>query len=232
MITEGKQIKYKLPTGPPVNSKCEFCERPFLIGGPFWLAPIHDPSFVERLLASVTAEPSKFGTVDRMIGMLSVVSEELPEVPFYYDQDRLHSLVKGGSAKFDVIRSAFLNGGYKVSLSHANKKALKTDAPNAFVWKVMNAWVAQDSRTPPIDFPEDTVTHKLRKITDPEGTISFELHPEANPESRSSNLKRFQPNPEPNWGPKMRAHTSQADLDKKRKQNQGKYSSKKAKVDD
>ena len=38
--------------------------------------------------------------------------------------------------------------------------------------------------------------------------ISFEPHPAANPESRRQQLKRFQLNPEPNWGPKMRAKTS------------------------
>lgn len=34
--------------------------------------------------------------------------------------------------------------------------------------------------------------------------VSFEEHPEANPKSREKGLKRFQMNPEPNWGPKNR----------------------------
>ena len=34
--------------------------------------------------------------------------------------------------------------------------------------------------------------------------VSFEDHPEANPKSREKGLKRFQMNPEPNWGPKNR----------------------------
>ena len=53
--------------------------------------------------------------------------------------------------------------------------------------------------------------------------ISFELHPDANPDSRQRGVKRFAPNPLPNWGPKMKAHATQADMDRKRKQNQGKY---------
>ena len=59
--------------------------------------------------------------------------------------------------------------------------------------------------------------------------INFELHPEANPESRMSSLKRFQPNPLPNWGPKMKAHTTQADMERKRKKNQGKHQQKRHK---
>ena len=32
-----------------------------------------------------------------------------------------------------------LNAGYRVSLSHANRMAVKTDAPNDFVWRMMRA---------------------------------------------------------------------------------------------
>jgi len=38
--------------------------------------------------------------------------------------------------------------------------------------------------------------------------VSFEDHPDANPKSREKGLKRFQMNPEPNWGPKNRSKTS------------------------
>ena len=58
--------------------------------------------------------------------------------------------------------------------------------------------------------------------------VSFEDHPDANPASRKQNLKRFQMNPERNWGPKMRSKTStlkQMENDK-RIRNQGKNSKK------
>ena len=32
-----------------------------------------------------------------------------------------------------------MNAGYRVSLSHANRMAVKTDAPNDFVWRMMRA---------------------------------------------------------------------------------------------
>merc|ERR1719495_2705228 len=84
--------------------------------------------------------------------------------------------------------------------------------------------------------PETSVAYKMRipaKDDETYDDISFEEHPDANPESRTSSLKRIQQNPLPNWGPKMKAHASQADIDKKRKKNQGKHSteSKKPKVE-
>jgi len=58
--------------------------------------------------------------------------------------------------------------------------------------------------------------------------ISFDEHPAANPESRKLNLKRFQMNPERNWGPKMRSKTSTLKQmeNSKRIRNQGKNSKK------
>ena len=56
--------------------------------------------------------------------------------------------------------------------------------------------------------------------------VSFEDHPLANPDSRKNNLKRFQMNPERNWGPKMRSKTSTLKQmeNAKRLRNQGKNS--------
>merc|ERR1719312_393970 len=186
-----------------------------------------------------------------MVGMLSVVAEELPDVPLYYSQDRLYSMVKVGSNKFTLIRSALLNAGYRVSLSHANKLAIKTDAPNEFIWRMMRELVKREPTRKADKLPQDGVTYHLRREPLPESNgeennrsssanggggggghtaeINFELHPEANPESRMSSLKRFQPNPLPNWGPKMKAHTTQADMERKRKKNQGKHQQKRHK---
>ena len=70
---DGKNIRYKLVTGPPVDKKCEFCRQPHHVGGPFWIAPIHDMNFVEDLIESLDEE--KFGTYERMKGMLYVASK-------------------------------------------------------------------------------------------------------------------------------------------------------------
>ena len=56
-----------------------------------------------------------------MKGMIALVSEELPDVPFYFVQDRLCSLMKLPVGKSTVFRSALLNAGYRVSMSHANR---------------------------------------------------------------------------------------------------------------
>ena len=61
---------------------------------------------------------------------------------------------------------------------------------------------------PPPSLPPNSCLHYYRIIMSspsPEDEkVSFEDHPDANPKSREKGLKRFQMNPEPNWGPKNR----------------------------
>lgn len=40
-----------------------------------WAEPLHDPAFVERVLAALENSPGRFQTEERMRGMLSVVTE-------------------------------------------------------------------------------------------------------------------------------------------------------------
>lgn len=145
-------------------------------------------------------------------------------MPFYYVQDRICSITKTSCVgKMVDYRSAILNAGYRVSLSHACKNALKTDAPNDFIWRMMRAW----EKLHPVNKDKlhaDSVSFKLLSGKDDkeDGQISFQLHPDANPVSRAQNLKRFQLNPEKNWGPKTKASLGIFQDDAKRKRNQGK----------
>ena len=40
-----------------------------------------------------------------------------------------------------TCRSAILEQGYRVSISHTSANAVKTDAPNAVLWDIMRCWV-------------------------------------------------------------------------------------------
>ena len=132
-----QQIKYCLPTGPPVDRECAHCGNGhhigkhgigwvigaaltfLLLGGPIWIAPIHNHTFVTDLLQSL--DEDKFQTFPRMVGMLSMVLEELQDIPLYYELARLCNITKQSQGKVTLYLSALLNAGYRVSLTHANK---------------------------------------------------------------------------------------------------------------
>ena len=117
----GGLVKYSVPTGPPVGKHCEFCSSSHHVGGPVWIDKMHCTDFVADLLATVTEE--RFATWSRMTGMLTMVLEELEDVPLYYELARLCNIVKLSQGKITAYLSAILNAGYRVSLTHANKVA-------------------------------------------------------------------------------------------------------------
>ncbi|XP_013877500.1 tRNA (guanine(26)-N(2))-dimethyltransferase isoform X2 [Austrofundulus limnaeus] len=226
-IDNGKNMKYCAATGPPVGLECEHCGQRHQLGGPIWAEPIHDLGFVQKVLAAVSGNPSRFGTSKRIAGMLSMVAEELQDVPLYYTVDNLSSIIKSETPPLLQIRSALLHAGYRVSLSHARKNAVKTDAPPAAIWDIMRCW----EKTNPVKRERLSPGSPAFNIlsTEPSLEACFTIREDANPESRKHHLTRFQLNPQPFWGPKARAKAGggiSSDLQDKRKKCQNKRENK------
>lgn len=199
----GGRVKFSAACGPPVAPECEHCGQRHQLGGPMWAEPIHDLDFVGRVLEAVSANPSRFHTSERIRGVLSVVSEELPDVPLYYTLDQLSSTIHCSTPSLLQLRSALLHAGFRVSLSHACKNAVKTDAPASAVWDIMRCW----EKECPVKRERLSETSPAWRIlsVEPKLQANFTVREDANPSSRQRGLKRFQANPEANWGPRPRA---------------------------
>ena len=46
-------MKFQPGAGPSVPQQCPHTGSGFLMGGPFWVEPLHDPAWITALLASV-----------------------------------------------------------------------------------------------------------------------------------------------------------------------------------
>ncbi|XP_037117139.1 tRNA (guanine(26)-N(2))-dimethyltransferase [Syngnathus acus] len=219
----GKHTKYSAATGPPVGPTCEHCGQRHQLGGPIWAEAIHDRAFVQKVLSAVSGNPARFATSKRMEGMLSMVTEELEDTPLYYTVDGLSSTIHCNTPPLLQFRSALLHAGHRVSLSHACKNAIKTDAPPAVIWDVMRCW----EKSNPVKrekLSEMTPAFKILS-TEPSFDACFTVRDDANPQSRQRHLTRFQENPQAFWGPKARAKAGGGisdDLQLKRMKNQNK----------
>lgn len=60
------------------------------MGGPIWSAPIHSPEFVKEVLQTA---PDRLGTYKRIHGILTMVIEELLDVPLYYGLEKLSGTI-------------------------------------------------------------------------------------------------------------------------------------------
>uniref|UniRef100_A0A671NKI6 tRNA (guanine(26)-N(2))-dimethyltransferase n=1 Tax=Sinocyclocheilus anshuiensis TaxID=1608454 RepID=A0A671NKI6_9TELE len=222
-MSQGKHMKYSAATGPPVGPNCEHCRQRHQLGGPIWAEPIHDIKFVQKVLGAISGNPTRFRTSKRIEGVLSMVTEELQDVPLYYVLDHLSSTVHCNTPPMLQFRSALLHAGYRVSLSHACKNAVKTDAPAGVLWDIIRCW----EKSNPVKRERLSETSPAHRILSAEPTLQacFEIREDANPQSRKRHLTRFQENPQANWGPKARAKAGggiSSELEDKRKQFQGK----------
>ncbi|XP_053573806.1 tRNA (guanine(26)-N(2))-dimethyltransferase isoform X2 [Bombina bombina] len=221
--SQGNHTKFSPGTGPPVGMNCEFCHQKHQMGGPLWAEALHDNDFVGRVLSALERNPKRFRTSDRIQGVLSMVTEELTDVPLYYTLDNLSSVIHCSTPPLLQFRSALLHAGYRVSLSHACKQAVKTDAPASVIWDVMRCWEKQNPVKREKLSETSPAFHVLSK--EPSLQACFDVREDANPKSRKLGLKRFQENPEANWGPKARAKAGGVivpTLEEKRKQHQNK----------
>uniref|UniRef100_A0AAY4F0U7 tRNA (guanine(26)-N(2))-dimethyltransferase n=1 Tax=Denticeps clupeoides TaxID=299321 RepID=A0AAY4F0U7_9TELE len=200
---QGKSMKYSAATGPPVQENCQHCGQKHQLGGPIWAEQLHDVPFVQKVLSAVSSNPTRFGTSKRIEGVLSMVTEELQDVPLYYTLDHLSSTVHCNTPSMLQFRSALLHAGHRVSLSHACKNAVKTDAPSRVMWDLVRCW----EKINPVKRERLSETSPAFHIlsTEPLLQACFDLREDANPQSRRRHLTRFQENPQANWGPKARA---------------------------
>uniref|UniRef100_A0A8C5BIC2 tRNA (guanine(26)-N(2))-dimethyltransferase n=1 Tax=Gadus morhua TaxID=8049 RepID=A0A8C5BIC2_GADMO len=134
-----------------------------------------------------------------------------------------NSIVHCNTPPLLQFRSALLHAKHRVSLSHACKNAIKTDAPPSVIWDIMRSW----EKANPVKREKLSETSPAFKILSKEPSLEacFTVREDANPQSRKQHLTRFQENPQAFWGPKARARASggiTTELDEKRKMFQNK----------
>ncbi|KAJ1672976.1 RNA methyltransferase tRNA(m5U54)methyltransferase, partial [Spiromyces aspiralis] len=139
-------FKYSVASGPITEPVCKACGTHTHVGGPCWIGPLHDKSFVQKMYDHVADAKDLYKTQPRMKGMLKVIHEEL-DIPFHYTVSAMSSAVRTSCPSLIDVSSAILNAGYKVSGVHSCSGALKTDTPASVMWDIFRAWVEKVGRS-------------------------------------------------------------------------------------
>jgi tRNA (guanine26-N2/guanine27-N2)-dimethyltransferase len=116
-----------------------------------WAGPLHNRQFIEKLQGTVDSlDESVYVSRPRINGILSLASEVSPLIsilmqeldqPLYRTPGELARTVRAETPPLNLVWSALINAGYKVSSTHCCAGAFKTDAPPSFLWDMMRAWV-------------------------------------------------------------------------------------------
>mmetsp|Transcript_20755 Transcript_20755/g.67946 ORF Transcript_20755/g.67946 Transcript_20755/m.67946 type:complete len:616 (+) Transcript_20755:82-1929(+) len=250
VVDKGTHEKVVAGVGPPVERSCEHCGGVHHVGGPLWTAPMHDHEFVEKLLAKLQDEEgcSNLGSRKRLIGMLTSVAEELPDVPLFTSLSAMCGVMHLPCPQTVGALSALVRQGYRVSRSHTDPSAIKTDAPQRKVWDMLRCWAkrpeceAQKGKKKKEPLSPTSPAAAILAAS-PEEEADFRPVPEvqrmlSKKDGAGGKVGKFLPNPE-QWGPGSRgtshaaafgaaeaaAAASNGAVDK-RAENQGKRSRK------
>jgi len=182
------------------------------VAGPLWLAPIHDQEVVAAALARISDEnnavvatglSATLATRANVHGLLTSVSEELPDVPLYYRLPDLTRAVGCSAPPRSRIENAVHNAGFRVSAQHKEPQAIKTDAPSSLLWDILRAWVLEHPVSEKTKKNNTTAAQILEK--EPTHEINFSRPKGLNNGGQKPKAVRYPMNPEPNWGPKAMA---------------------------
>ncbi|KAK1268970.1 putative tRNA (guanine(26)-N(2))-dimethyltransferase 1 [Acorus gramineus] len=201
IITKNNNVRYMPGFGPVVPQDCSDCGKKYNMGGPIWSAPIHDQEWVASTLADVTAEKERYPAYDKISAVLTTISEELVDVPLFLSLHNLCATLKCTSPSAIMFRSAVINAGYRISGSHVNPLAQKTDAPMNVIWDIMRCWVKNHPVKP--QPPEESGSVILSK--EPTLQANFARAFASLSKAQAKKVHRFPLNPERHWGPKLRA---------------------------
>ncbi|KAL7718494.1 tRNA (guanine(26)-N(2))-dimethyltransferase [Entamoeba marina] len=174
--------------------KCKHCNSPLHINGPMWSNDYCDQTFVKELLEMYqTDDTLHTNSRRRILALLQLLSEELPNTPFFYALDNSAHFFKMHVPSHSIFSQALKSVGYDVSLSHTYPNSIKTNAPQEVVWDLFRSFNEQN----PSKISETTTAYKMLKA---ERKTIFDL-------TKFKKIKEKRPNPifvekpSKNWGP-------------------------------
>ena len=219
-------VKHMPGYAPVVPTTCPETGKGFYMGGPIWSDPIHDMRWVRNILKDIQRNKERYPGYVKVHSCIVAASEELVDVPLYVTLHAMASTLKCEPPNVTLFRSALINAGYRVSISHASALGVKTDAPMEVIWDIMRCWVKEH----PIKNSEKYANTPGAAILAKEPKVKANWSRVAGSVSsaKERNIPRFVPNPTDNWGPMAKAGSrhNEADRGKTKKQRIAEHDSK------
>lgn len=203
-----KHVKFNAASvGALSGERCKICEGSLQLGGPIWAGPLLGEGIADSILEDLKSGEGAFQAKDRVTALVTVLKEEL-ELPMFMHLPSMCKTLRVSAPPAASIRQVLEKRGYRVSQSHTDPQAIKTDAPVELIWDILRQWVKKSGNSFP-ERKEGTMTAGERILQKESGiTEEIDFTVKKDRFVRHGLVKtaaRFPHNPEPNWGPKARA---------------------------
>lgn len=124
---------------------CSVCDGPLTMGGPIWNQPLHDVSFVQRVMENVRAQPNdefKLGTTKRIQAILTGIIDEDPlkDYPLNYDVNYIASSLRCINPSKKEFVFAVNELGYRAIQTYYNSDQWKTNAPPEVLYDIFKVY--------------------------------------------------------------------------------------------
>ncbi|CAI5755718.1 unnamed protein product [Candida verbasci] len=162
--TKGEnKSKFTYPKLQPITSSCEFCNNSYNIAGPMYGGNLHDNQFINKILEiNEGSDKEIYKTSERIKGMLTLAKSELT-TPFFFNLNSLNSLLKSPPISIDSYCKAIGNLNYDVSLTHARKNCVKTNAPWKINLLISRQWVINQNEKLLKELEEESKKEELKE---------------------------------------------------------------------
>lgn len=204
--TNGSSVRFLPARGPPVASNCAECNGAFALGGPFWIDPMHDNSFLELVKQELTFNEPLYKSSRRLMGLVSSCLQEL-SFPWLYDVSFMCHVVGCNGISVHVFKAALLELGYQVGTSHTNPQGIKSNAPPSVLWDIIRAWVSHSEIQLKPRAPNSIACTILSRPSKLLSSLNFEELANSRTKSKESNRANgvsYIPPPNAFWGPLAR----------------------------
>jgi tRNA (guanine26-N2/guanine27-N2)-dimethyltransferase len=204
-----------------VKDRCSICDGTMVVGGPIYAGPLADVDVCESILDEINSGVGTFQARDRVDALVRVAAEEVQHAPLFMQLNAMCGVLKTNAPPAASLRTYLTENGYKVSQSHTDPLALKTDAPPELIWDLLRVWSKQSNsdKKKPSNIPNEkpvqqTVGQRILAIEPTlvsADSVNFSIKRDAlgrglaGGADKRKSAPRFLPNPEPYWGPKARA---------------------------
>ncbi|EDR25182.1 hypothetical protein, conserved [Entamoeba dispar SAW760] len=176
------------------SNRCIYCKSPVHITGPVWLDNYVDYQFIKELLKTYQQnEQLHINSRRRILALLTLLNEELPDTPLFYALDRAAHFFKITVPPRSIFVQALESKGFKTSLSHTYPNSIKTNASVDLIWDLFR----EANTITPSKISQETPAYLILKEKQ---KVIFEL-------TKFKKLKEKKPipvfveKPGKNWGP-------------------------------
>ena len=112
---------------------CE-CKNKKDYAGPLWIGKIFDENVIEKMISENEVRNYKNKVEIRKI-LTTTKEESKINTPYYFDLHEIFKKLKIPAQSFEKIMEKIKNKGHKVSRTHFNENAIRTDAPSKIIFE-------------------------------------------------------------------------------------------------